>query len=75
MAPVRGRGSGSNPPNRFYRRSVVPDPEAADPEEPLPRTQFIKDSARSIIAHNDSPDIGFDSSINPYRGCEHGCVY
>jgi len=70
MAPVRGRGTGSNPPNRFYRRSVVPDPE-----EPLPRTQFIKDSARTIIAHNDSPDIGFDASINPYRGCEHGCVY
>src|SRR5687768_13752511 len=75
MAPVRGRGAGSNPPNRFYRRSVVPDPEAADPEEPLPRTQFIKDTARTIIARNDSPDIGFETSINPYRGCEHGCVY
>src|SRR6185436_7278615 len=76
MAPVRGRGTGSNPPNRFYRRSVVPDPDAApDPDEPLPRTQFIKDTARTIIAQNDSPDVGFDRSINPYRGCEHGCVY
>ncbi|MBI3858196.1 MAG: PA0069 family radical SAM protein [Planctomycetes bacterium] len=75
MAPVRGRRSGSNPPNRFHRRSVVPDPEAADPEEPLPRTQFIKDSARTIIARNDSPDVGFETSLNPYRGCEHGCAY
>ena len=73
--PVRGRGAGSNPPNRFYRRSVVPDPEAAEPDEPLPRTQFIKDTARTIIARNDSPDVGFERSINPYRGCEHGCVY
>jgi DNA repair photolyase len=75
MARVRGRGTASNPPNRFDGRSVIPDPEAADPEEPLPRTQFLKDSARSIIATNDSPDLGFDASINPYRGCEHGCVY
>jgi DNA repair photolyase len=75
MPPIRGRGAGANPPNRFYRRSVVPDPDAADPEEPLPRTQFIKDTARTIIARNDSPDIGFETSINPYRGCEHGCVY
>src|SRR5213076_3124920 len=65
MSPVRGRGAGSNPPNRFYRRSVVPDPEAADPEEPLPRTQFLKDVGRTIIARNDSPDIGFDTSVNP----------
>jgi DNA repair photolyase len=75
MATVHGRGAGSNPPNRFTRRSVVPDPEAADPEAPLPRTQFIKDTARTIIAENDSPDVGFERSINPYRGCEHGCVY
>src|SRR5689334_22182749 len=70
MAPVRGRGTGSNPPSRFYRRSVELDPDAADPEEPLPRTQFIKDSARTIISRNDSPDVGFEFSINPYRGCE-----
>jgi DNA repair photolyase len=75
MAPVRGRGTGSNPPNRFYRKSVEIDPEAADPEAPLPRTQFIKDNARTIISRNDSPDVGFEFSINPYRGCEHGCVY
>jgi len=75
MAKVRGRGTGDNPANRFYKMSVELDPDAADPEAPLPRTQFIKDTSRSIIAKNDSPDIGFDRSINPYRGCEHGCVY
>src|SRR5262245_46939304 len=75
MPPIRGRGAGSNPPNRFYRRSVVPDPEAADPEEPLPPTQFIKDTARTIIARNHSPDIRFETSINPFRGFEHGFAY
>ena len=44
-------------------------------DEPGPATQLFPDRARSIIAHNDSPDIPFDQSINPYRGCEHGCVY
>ncbi len=72
MAPVRGRGTGSNPPNRFEKRSVELDP---DPDAPLPRTQFLKDTSRTVIAKNDSPDIGFERSINPYRGCEHGCVY
>lgn len=75
MPNVRGRGTGSNPANRFEKRSFEADPEAADPEAPLPRTQFLKDSSRSILAQNDSPDIGFERSINPYRGCEHGCVY
>lgn len=72
---IRGRGTGTNPKNRFYRRAVELDPEAADPEEPLPRTQFLKDAARTIIATHDSPDVGFEASVNPYRGCEHGCVY
>ena len=44
-------------------------------ERPAPATQFFKDSTASIIATNDSPDIAFNASINPYRGCEHGCVY
>jgi DNA repair photolyase len=74
-APLHGRGTPENPANRFEKRSLVPDPEAFDPEEPLPRTQFLKDTARSIIATNDSPDVGFEASINPYRGCEHGCAY
>lgn len=72
---VRGRGTGLNPPNRFVKRALVRDPEAADPEDPLPRTQILKDTSRSLITTNDSPDVGFEASLNPYRGCEHGCVY
>jgi DNA repair photolyase len=44
-------------------------------EDPAPRTEFLEDRSRSIIARNDSSDVGFDASINPYRGCEHGCSY
>lgn len=44
-------------------------------EDPAPSTVFLQDHSKSIINYNDSPDIGFDASINPYRGCEHGCVY
>ncbi len=44
-------------------------------DEPSPATDFLRDSTSSIIARNDSPDVGFDASVNPYRGCEHGCVY
>ena len=40
-----------------------------------PATRFLKDTSRSIITYNDSPDVGFDASVNPYRGCEHGCIY
>src|SRR5438128_3754045 len=75
--PIRGRGAAGNPPNRFDRIDVVPDPDAeVDPsEQPAPQTVFLRDTSRSIIATNDSPDVGFTHSINPYRGCETGCVY
>ena len=46
-----------------------------DAEEPGPETVYLRDASRSIITRNDSPDIGFDASINPYRGCSHGCIY
>ncbi len=47
-----------------------------DPEEqPLPTTLFLRDNTSTIITYNDSPDIGFEASVNPYRGCEHGCIY
>ncbi len=75
MDPIHGRGAADNPPNRFEKLHYVRDPDAADPDDPAPRTQFLKDASRSIIAYNDSPDVGFEASINPYRGCEHGCVY
>jgi len=73
--PIRGRGAAENPANRFTTLSYVPDPDGTDPEGPAPRTQFLRDTTRSIIARNDSPDVGFDMSVNPYRGCEHGCIY
>ncbi|HLN29503.1 MAG TPA: PA0069 family radical SAM protein [Gemmataceae bacterium] len=72
---VHGRGAGHNPANRFERVFYETDPEDVEPESPAPTTQFYKDTSRTIIVTNDSPDVGFDASINPYRGCEHGCIY
>ncbi len=76
----RGRGSAHNPANRFEPIEVLPDGDALDAlaleeEDIAPRTVFLKDTTRAIIARNNSPDIGFDASINVYRGCEHGCIY
>jgi DNA repair photolyase len=67
-----------NPPNRFESSWHELDPEADDPDpdaRPAPATEFLADASRSIIARNDSPDVPFDASVNPYRGCEHGCAY
>jgi DNA repair photolyase len=74
-AAIPGRCAAENPPNRFDTLAYAPDPEAADPEGPAPETQFFKDPSRSLITVNDSPDVGFEASLNPYRGCEHGCIY
>jgi len=73
--PQHGRGAPANPPNRFEPLSYSRDPEWNNAEDPALETQFFKDTSRSIITYNDSPDVGFDASINPYRGCEHGCIY
>ena len=73
--PVRGRGSASNPKNRFESVERIPEPPDDNDETSSPQTQFLTDISRSIIAYNDSPDVGFDASVNAYRGCEHGCVY
>ncbi len=73
-SPPRGRGSASNPKNRFEAIEIVPEPGDFD-EVSSPATRFFPDSSKSVIAYNDSPDVGFDASVNPYRGCEHGCVY
>ena len=70
---IVGRGAAGNPKNRFERIEVEPDETEGD--EPRPETVYLRDHPRSIIARNDSPDIDFDASINPYRGCSHGCVY
>lgn len=77
-----GRGTPTNPANRFERLHLELD-EAAICEEtvreegppPALRTEFLKDHASSVISRNTSPDINFDFSLNPYRGCEHGCAY
>ncbi|HEY0179373.1 MAG TPA: PA0069 family radical SAM protein [Dokdonella sp.] len=75
---IKGRGAASNREGRFeaLARSREDDGWHRD-EEPAPRppTEVTEERARSIISRNDSPDVGFDQSINPYRGCEHGCVY
>jgi DNA repair photolyase len=75
---VKGRGTLSNVSGRFenQHRVIVDDGWGTlDEEAPKLRTSVSIDATRSIIARNDSPDIPFDRSINPYRGCEHGCVY
>ncbi len=77
----RGRSVSGNPGNRFEALATQPyddgwDSIAAEQLLPPPvATTLTRDHSRSVIARNDSPDLGFDRSINPYRGCEHGCVY
>lgn len=77
----KGRGARSNQAGRYEHRAAVPLGEAfddgwdiAEDDKPL-RTHVSDEAARTIITRNQSPDISFDRSINPYRGCEHGCVY
>lgn len=73
-AGFKGRGSAENPGNRFDKIDFIPsEEEIAEGLSPL--TVFYKDATRSIITYNDSPDVGFNAGINPYRGCEHGCIY
>lgn len=77
---IKGRGAAENPKNRFETLAVERDGDALDAalaagEAIGPRTEFLRDATRGIIARNNSPDIGFNASVNPYRGCEHGCVY
>ena len=83
------RGATQNPPGRFEVLHVEPDPDASvsagDPDAPAEPndtgpahgepTLYFHDASRSIISSNDSPDVPFDRSVNPYRGCEHGCIY
>jgi len=74
---IRGRGTGWNPVNRFEGRLYEPDEDAHDEwaDAPRPGTQLFDDNSKTILSENDSPDVGFNCSVNPYRGCEHGCVY
>ena len=72
---IRGRGAGENPPNRFETLRLERDENWDPAEDASPRTQFLRDLSQSVITYNNSPDIGFNAGINPYRGCEHGCSY
>jgi DNA repair photolyase len=76
---IKGRGAVTNRVSRYFReeRQRTTDGWDAPEDEDLPplRTTVMRDATRTIIARNESPDIGFDRSINPYRGCEHGCIY
>jgi DNA repair photolyase len=81
-APLKGRGTAWAMEHRFTtdRRETFDDgwgtlEQAAREEVLAPQTQIIEERVKTILAGNDSPDIGFDLSINPYRGCEHGCIY
>src|SRR5688572_17359970 len=75
MNSMKGRGASDNPKNRFEEIELQPDLEGAEDAVSAPATRFYRDDSKSIIATNDSPDVGFSASINPYRGCEHGCIY
>src|ERR1041385_5060953 len=75
LRSIHGRGTGSNPTKRFERISYERDIDLDAEDEPAPKTEFLSDRSKSIIAYNNSPDVGFAASINPYRGCEHGCIY
>jgi len=76
---LHGRGASIALQNRFERVLSVPDLEhfegGDEPPTGKPKTQFLVDSSRSVVSENDSPDIPFRYSLNPYRGCEHGCSY
>ena len=72
---THGRGAADNPTNRFETIARIPLPEYDPTEDPALDTQFFHDRSRAILSKNDSPDIPFDFGLNPYRGCEHGCVY
>ncbi len=71
LAAPRGRAASTNPANRFTHLSV----ELEEPPPDRVPTTYLVDGSKSAITYNDSPDVGFDASLNPYRGCEHGCIY
>src|SRR5436305_8669125 len=78
---VLGRGSQIDPPNRYGGPLHVLDLEQVEHDEEYldslrhRPTEYIPDRTRSIVTENDSPDVGFRYSLNPYRGCQHGCSY
>ena len=78
---IHGRGASWSPANRFEKLHVdlndfdVVDVDPEAEERPRRETQYFQDGTKSVITRNASPDVGFETSLNPYRGCEHGCIY
>lgn len=78
---AKSRGSNLNPPNRFGLPIHVPDLDQVEHDEEYltalhnPATEYLPDQARTVVTENNSPDVGFRFSLNPYRGCLHGCAY
>src|SRR5438067_8185153 len=79
---IHGRSASWNPANRFEKlhadlgdADVVQIDPTNEEDKPRRETQFFRDATQTIIARNNSPDVGFETSVNPYRGCEHGCIY
>jgi DNA repair photolyase len=72
---LRGRGTDTTPPNRYERLHVELEPDDDTPPRETVPTVYYRDASRTILAENDSPDVGFRWSLNPYRGCLHGCTY
>ena len=72
---IKGRGAAQNPSNRFEKIHLEPDDDWNPGENGASRTQYFRDTTQTFINYNSSPDVGFEASINPYRGCEHGCIY
>lgn len=72
---LKGRGAQINPLNRFEEVAIERDSELEEAPSTKYCTQIFRDTTRSLISYNDSPDIPYKAGINPYRGCEHGCVY
>lgn len=75
LKAIRGRGAFENPANRFEQIHIEPDPDYPEDLAIKPGTQYFRDTTKTFITYNESPDVGFEAGINPYRGCEHGCIY
>lgn len=73
--PIRGRGASDNPGNRFEERYLDYDLDEESGRKPSQDTKLIRDDTKEILSKNDSPDLPFTYGLNPYRGCEHGCIY
>src|SRR6185369_17142974 len=72
---MKGRGTEAAPPNRYERMHVELEYDDDNPPPDKVATHYYRDASRTILAENKSPDIPFRWSLNPYRGCEHGCTY